>query len=411
MQNILALEVQIKTPVIMQVILKNPWLINDSFLKDKSFKLFIKNNLSIEDSKQYLNALKDIAKDNIFSTNEFKLFIENFYYNLIDISKCEEIIQTNSHKPQILLICIKRIIMESLESSETKIHQINDFFGSNDAAYYLVKNNTYLNDIIKTLDDESYVAQWILENKAISKIDPVWANAFISLNKHAFDISSKYIRSTFEFDNTSKWIIRNVFQKLINKNDDNLEYYIKEIVDIYKNRNAYRIKVLFLDMLQPGKFRDNKLANSLLNEFDKFGIADKYMHRVEQIRNGEEERDGYTSAEEAFSDIDKPNTDISKQKTLDYISKQLRKTNNDILVQLYVKYQDNFKIKQSISYYIANEMRKKPSTLIAKIGILSEEYIEVIVDFISINSIKSDTTINFLHINNRPDIIQKLTRR
>jgi len=411
MQNILALELVIKTPIIIQVILKNPWLISDTFLQDKDFKRYIRENLTADSANQYLSVLKDIAEDNIFSTNKFKLLIEEFYYGLINVEECERIISEDSSKPKILIECFKRVMIESKESDEIKIRMINDFFESREEIYQVVKSTAYLNEIVNIIDDKEYVAQWILDNKTLPKIDPVWSNAFISLGKDSFDVATEYIKSNFTYDEVSKWIVRNVFQKQLNYNDSNVEYYIEKILNIFKHRDAYRIKVLFLDMLQPGKFKNHEMACRLLDEFETGFDISRYGERIEKIRKGEEDSRGYHSELDAFNDIDKDSSNVYNQKTLDYISRQFRKTDYSILVQLYVKHHDNIKVQKSIAYYIANEMRRKPSSLMMEIGNISEEYIECIIDFISENSINSKVTIAFLHENNRPDIIEKLTRR
>lgn len=413
MQNILALELKIKTPIIMQVILKNPWLISDNLLQNKDFKKYLRKNLTAENSRQYVVLLKDIAVDNIFSTQKFKLFLEGFYYRLVDIEECKRIIAEDNSKPKILAECFKRTMIESEESSEIKIRIIDDFLNSNDEVYKLVKSTDYLNDIIESIEDKEYIAQWILDNKTLPKIDPVWSNAFVSIGKDSFDIAAKYIKVNFSWeDEATKWIIRNVFQKQLNYHDSNLEYYIDEIVQIYRSRDAYRIKVLFLDMLQPGKFKDNDIACRLLDEFEKIGINEKYNERVEKIRKGEEDSRGYSSESMAFEDISKDSSNVENQKTLDYISRQFRKTDYSILVQLYVKHNDNIKILKSLSYFIANEMRKNPSSLMKEIGNLSEEYINCIIDFISNNYSEylkePKFAIEFLHENNRSDIIEKL---
>jgi len=391
--------------------LKNPWLISDDFLQNKDFKRYIREKLSADNASQYISILKNIAEDNIFSTNKFKLFIEGFYYTLINVKECKKIIGEDNSKPKILLECFKRTIMASEENDEIKIRMINDFFESKPEVYQLIKSTAELNKLINTMKSKEYIAQWILDNKTLPKIDPVWSNAFISLGKDSFDVASKYIKDNFTYDEVSKWIVRNVFQKQLNYNDSNMEYYINEIVNIYKNRDAYRIKILFLDMLQPGKFKDCEIARKILGEFEIIGIADKFNERVEKIRNCEEDSRGYNSESEAYDDINKDSSDIYNQKTLDYIARQFRKTDYSILVQLYVKHNDNIKIQKAISYYIANEMRKKESLLIKEIGELSSEYIESVIEYISENSINSKTTISFLHENNRPDIIEKLTRR
>lgn len=410
-QNILALESKIEIPIIIQVILKNPWLISNKFLQNKDFQKYIKEKLLANNAKQYLSILKDIVQDNIFSTNQFKAFIENFYYILVDVKECKRIIKEDSSKPKILFECFKRVITESEEEDEIKIREINDFLESKPEVYKLIKNTADLNQLINTMHNKGYIAEWILENKTVPKIDPVWSNAFISLGRESFDVAVEHITNRFTYDEVSKWIIRNVFQKQLNINDSNVDYYIDKLISIYRNRNAYRIKILFLDMLQPGKFKNHDLKIRLINEFERIGISEKYDERVEKIRKGEEDSIGYDSQIDAYKDITKDSSDIDKHKTLEYIARQFKKTDYVVLLELYTNHSDNTKVQKAISYYIANEMRKKESTLLKKIGDLSSEYIELIVEYISEYSIDSKATINFLHKNDRADIIEKLTRR
>jgi len=412
MQNIQAIETKIDAAIITQVILKNPWLVSDNLLKDNSFSSFLRKNIS-KNSNMYL--LKDIIDDNIFSTNNFKEFIEKIYYPLISLSECKNIVKEMTLKENIVLICFKRIMMDSAESGSFKIREINDFFNNHPDLYNTVKNQPYLHEIMNTIDNRDDVAEWILDNKFTSKIDQIWANAFTSLKTDAFDASAHYIKNNMDYGNeTTKWLIKNVFPKLFisaSKDIDTIEDYSSKVIDLYRNRDAYKIKVLFLHMLEPNKFKNKDLAHSLLDKFESIGISDKFDDAVETIRSWSGSSEGYDSYDDLCQNLYAQNTNLNMKKTLDYFSKQFNKTKYSIIEKLYInnKYDENtIKI---ISYHIALEMDRKSSKLMEIISPLPSEYIDTIIDYISEYNINSSTTRSFLHDHDRDDILKKFMER
>jgi hypothetical protein len=252
-QNILALETKINPVIITQILLKNPWLINDKLLKNREFANYLKKKLKINN---YIYLLKDIIEDNIYSTNTFKKFIEKIYYSLIELVECKKIVKDATLNDNIILICFERIMIDSKESGSLKIREIDEFFGNNLEIYEIVKNSPYLNNIMSTIDDKEDVARWILDNKSKGKMDQIWAIAFASLKKDAFNVSVNYIKNHMDFENdTTKWLIRNVFPKLFisafkEQDTDSLSRYSENIINLYKSRDSYRIKILFLHMLE-----------------------------------------------------------------------------------------------------------------------------------------------------------------
>lgn len=409
MQNIQAMEAKIDAAIIIQVILKNPWLISDSLLKTKDFLTFLRINIA-KNNNIYL--LKDIIDDNIFSTNVFKEFIEKLYYPLISLSECKNIVKDMTLKDNIILTCFKRIMMDSTESGSSKIREINDFFNDNQNIYNIAKNQPDLNEIMTNVDNKDDVAEWILDNKITLKMDSIWVNAFSSLKSDAFNVSISYIKSHMDYeDKTTKQLMEKIFPKLFmgaSQNFDLLSNYKKIMIELYKHRDAYKIKVLFLHMLSSNQFnRNDEIAIDLLDQFVSEGIPDKFDDRIEEIRNRSNKSEGYTTFDDLYENLFKPNTNLSMKKTLDYFSKQFNKTKYSIIEELYInnKYDEN--TLKIISYHIAIEMNKKPSKLMKVLSPLPSEYIDTIIDYISEYNINSNTTRTFLHDNNRDDIVSR----
>lgn len=416
MQNIEAMESKIDSAIITQVILKNPWLISDIFLKKSDLKNFLRINIA-KNHDIYL--LKNIIDDNIYSTNNFKEFIEKIYYPLIKISECKNILKNMSLKNSVILICFKRIMLDSTEGGTSKIREVNDFLNDNQELYNTIKNQpSYLNDIMHVISNKSDVAEWILDNKATGKIDQIWANAFTSLKIDAFNTSVNYIENHLDYDNvTTKWLIRSILPKLFIsaskdiESEDIIEDYSRKIVNLYKNRDAYRVKVLFLDMIEPGKFKNKEIAHNLLDEFETVGISDKFEDKVKTIRLWSNSSGGYDSYDDLYQNLFTPNTNLTLKGTLDYFSRQFNKTKPSILEELYINNKDDENTLKIISYHIAQEMSRKPSKLMKELGSFTPEYINTIIEYISEYNINSNTTRAFLHDNNRDDILNKFMER
>jgi hypothetical protein len=415
MQNIQAMETKIDSAIITQVILKNPWLISDSFLNTKDFSSFLRINIA-KNNNIYL--LKNIIDDNVYTTNIFKAFIEEIYYPLIKLSECKNIVRNMTLKPSVILICFKRIMIGSTESGIYKIREINDFLNDNQELYKTVKNQpSYLNDIMITLDDKDDVAEWILDNKITGKKEQIWLNAFTSLKIDALNASVNYIENNLDYDDyeTNKWLFQKVFPKLFisaSKDTALIEDYSTKILNLYKHRDAYKIKVLFLRMLEPHRFRNKEIAHTLLDEFESIGIADKFYDDVEKIRSwGADASRGYASYDDLFQNLFSQNANLTLKGTLDYFSREFNKTKYSVIEELYSKNKYDENTLKIISYHIAVEMNRQSTKLMKVLKPLPDEYIDTIIEFISEYNINSDTTRAFLHANNRRDILEKFMER
>jgi hypothetical protein len=412
MQNIQAMETKIDSAIITQVILKNPWLVSDALLRTRDFSSFLKINIARDN---HIYFLKNIIDDNIYSTNEFKGFIEKIYYPLIKLSECKKIVKNMTLKDSVVLICFKKIIMDSTEGGSSKIREINDFFNDNQRLYNTVKSQLYLNDIMITLDDKDDVAEWLLDNKIAGKMDKIWAEAFYSLKENAFYTACNYINREVGYASVmTKDLIRRKFPIMIMKIKDDsslLETYTNVIVNLYEKGDDYR-RLLLLQMLKPSKFKDQQeLVFNLLDEFENISIPERYDDEVDRIRLWQKESRGFDTIEDIYKKINNPNMDLNKIQTLNFMADQYTHTNNALLSDLFQEDSDIVNIRLSLSYYVAREMNKGCSKLLTKLNPLPLEYVDTICYFISEYSINSDTTRVFLHENNRLDILEKFMER
>ncbi len=413
-QNYFALESKVGMPVLIQVILKHPWIINDMTLCNKDFKKELARSLSGNSAKQYVPLMRKIAKDEVFSTIIFKEFIEEKYYQQINVSDCREIYEDQTKKPKIRALCFGKSMKESDESGLEKIKHINEMFMFDYELYKTVKDRDYLNVIMNEISNKDEVAEWILENKCQYKMDKIWSSAFILLKEEAFSVSVQYISNNMDYDDfTTKWLMRKVISKLFSyakDNDELMDIYIESLVDLYRARDAYRIKVLFLDMLESSKFKNKELAFKLLDQYEQIGISERFEDRVDNIREWKDGSNGYNSGEEAFFDISN-NQDLLRKSALNYVSIQFKKTDFSIIKDLYDNYSYNSDIVKAISYFISQEMERDGTKLLERLGDLSAEYAEQIVNYIDEYTINTATTRSFLHDVDRDDILKKFVRR
>lgn len=414
-QNFFALSTKVGMPVLIQILLKNPWLITNKALTNRDLKKQLNISLQEENGKQYLKLLQKISQDEVFSTKRFKEYCEEKYYSQIDVSICNDIYKNNEYKPAIRALCFKRLVLSSSKDGKYKILKINNEFLSYDGLYKQVKNSSYLNDILINSTEKKYIATWILENKCRENMDAIWSNSFLSLEEHAFNEAVNYIRLNMEYsDFTTKWIFRKIIPKLLQNADkkekDIIESYVDKIFDLYSNRSAYRIKILFLNMLEPAKFKNKELAIRLLDGFEERGISEKFEDKIKKIRSGKIPSKGYVSAEKAYEDLS-GGQDLSKKGSLNFFSMQFSKTKYHIIKELYEKYNENKNVKKSISYFIADSMKINNKTLLTMLKPLLDEYKTQIINYIARYSINTVESRKFLHENNEDKILSEFTKR
>ena len=414
-QNFFALSTKVGMPILIQILLKNPWLITNKALVNKDLKKQLDISLQEENGKQYLNLLQRIYQDKVFSTKRFKEYCGKKYYNLISVIDCNSIYKNNEHKPAIRALCFERLVLSSPKDGQYKIIKINKEFQSYKELYKQVKNSDYLNNILINSTEKKYIAAWILENKCKKNMDTVWSSAFLSLEEYALNEAMDYISLNMDYsDFTTKWLFRKIIPKLLQKADkkekDVSELYVDKIFNIYSNRSAYKIKILFLNMLEPAKFKNKELAIRLLDGFEERGVPEKFENKIKKIRSGETSSKGYTSVDKAYEDLS-IGQDLSKKGSLNFFSMQFSRTSFNIIKGLYEEHIENENIKKSISYFIVDNMKRNNKQLLTMLNPLPEDYKIQIINYIDIYSINTEISVNFLHDNNEYELLAKFTKR
>ena len=414
-QNFFALGTKVGMPVLMQVILKSPWLVDERALKDREFKKQLNSILNDESGdKQYINLLRRIVEDDVFSSMTFKKYCEEKYYSKIDVDDCQEIYDDLRIKPAIRALCFARTLLASSEDGPSKIRQIDQMFTFQPDVYKEVKDKTFLNDIVQQMSQKNEVAEWILENQLSGKVDTVWSSAFMALRDDAFTATVDYINENMDYgDPSTKMLIRKVIPRLFlyAKDDETLmNAYEEKVVGLYRSREAYRIKVLFLDMLEPSKFKNKELAHRLLDQFENIGIHEKFDNRVADIRNWEDSSTGYSTVDDAYMNIS-IGQDLTRKGTLNFIAMQFKKTDPSVIGKLYETYTNDNNIIKALSYFFAKQMMGNGQQFLNKLNSLSQDYTDQIIEYIDEYSIDNKVSHAFLNQNGRYDILEKFTRR
>ncbi len=148
----------------------------------------------------------------------------------------------------------------------------------------------------------------------------------------------------------------------------------------------------------------------LLDKFEASGIYDRYDDRVENIREWEDRENGYGSMEKAYQKITDESQDFSKKGTLNFTVMQFKKTDYEVLEQLHEDYGQTPNVFKALAYFLATELKKDNTSFMNKIS-LTEEYIDMITEYIEEYRLYSKSILNFLHTNNKHDVLAKLERR
>jgi len=403
-QNVNAFTKKLGNRVVAKVILSNSWLIN--FNKNKSDLTKIFDSID----KNFLrNISKEIVEDNIFSTIEFKSFIESYYIETISLSDCKKMYKNEDVKIENRVIAFERYLKDDYiknNSVSNSIRFIDQELKNIIEIENYVQNKrvNFLTLIFKDSNEKDILTEWIIENKLTDRKDKIWNNLFLSLEDSAFDMSIEYISNYPSWDNKiTKHLIQRVLKSF--SNNSNFKHKIAELYG-----NNYSIRKLFIHMIEPPKFRDEELANSLLDYFESVELPNNSENSVEMIRNWKAEEKGFKNLEDLISQINKNGQDFKNNKTLNYYSMQLGNTDKNIILELYNKFKDEKDVVLVISYYLVNFLRKREIPKYFK-SINSEIYINKItknIEKLHINTIHSKS---FLEDNGKYELLAKFNQR
>lgn len=403
-QNINAFIKKFGNKIVGKVILSNSWLIDFNKNERELKKIF--DGIDKEFLK---NIAKDVIEDKIFSTTQFKLFIKQYYLTGISLKDCLQIYQNINELIQSRATCFKRYLKEKylLENSSSDIVRYIDSEFKNYPEIYnhvQAKNSAFLNSIFTDYTKIDDIVQWIIVNKITDRKDKTWHNLFLSKKDIALKESVDHISSNPSWDNKiTKHLIQKILAKL-----ENVDSFEEKIVELYDNN--WSIRLLFIHMLEPPKFRNKDLAHAILDRFEDIGVPNKSEESIEKIRTWKESKNGYKNRDEMINSIMSNNQDFSNLKTLDYYSFHLNQTEQEVVLEAYYYASSDNNLKLLLSYYLATLLKKRDIPKKFK-EINSIEYIDQITEYIVKHNINTSYSKKFLEENQKYSELSKLNRR
>jgi len=406
-QNINAFIKKFGNKIVGKVILSNSWLIDFNKNERELKKIFD----SID--KEFLKDIsKEIIEDKIFSTSEFKLFIKQYYLIGIPLKDCPKIYQDTEELIQSRVTCFKRYLKEEyiLDNRSSNIVRFIDSEFKNYPEIYnhiQAKNPAFLSSIFSDYNDIEAILTWVVEYKVTDRRDKVWNNLFLSNKDMALEQSVNYISKYPSWDNTStKYLIQKILVKL-----ENVDRFEESMVELYKNN--WGIRLLFIHMLEPPKFKSKNLAHTILDRFIDIGLPNNSESAVKKVLNWQESstsKKGYKTRDEMINAISSNYQDFSNLKTLDYFSFQLNKTEKEIILDAYYNFSFDENLKLLLSYYLAKFLSKRtiPKDFYE---LNNREYIDEITNFIIKLNINTKFSKSFLEENQKYDELARFNRR
>lgn len=406
-QNINAFIKKFGNKIVGKIILSNSWLID--FHKNERELKKIFDNI---DNDFLGDISKEIIEDKIFSTTEFKLFIKQYFLESIPLKECPKIYKDTKELIQNRVTCFKRYLKEEyiLENSASNIVRfIDNEFNDYPKIYNHIqtKNSAFLSSVFTGYIEMNEVIEWIISNKITDRKDKIWNNLFLSNKDIALEQSVKYISTYPSWDNTiTKYLIQRVLVKF-----DKVDDFEDRIVELYDNN--WSIRLLFIHMIEPPRFRNKNLAQSILESFENIGLPNKSEGSVQKIENWQESsssNNGFNNRDEMIHSITQSTQDFSNLKTLYYYSSTLNKTKKEIILDTYYNFSFDDNLKLLLSYYLANFLSKRT---IPKhfYEMNSADYIDEITNFIVKLDINTEFSKNFLEENQKYEELARFNRR
>ncbi len=403
-QNINAFIKKFGNKIVGKVILSNSWLID--FNKNKRELKSIFDKIDREFLK---DVSRDIIEDRIFSTAEFKLFIKQYYLEGISLESCPKIYKDTNELMQSRATCFKRYLKEKyiLENSASSVARFIDSEFKDYPNIYdhiQVKDFNFLISVFNNYNEIETILEWIISNKITDRKDKVWNSLFLSEKDIALKKTVDYISNYPSWDNqVTKYLIQKVLVKL-NKADE----FEENIVALYDDN--WGIRLLFMHMLEPPKFKNKDLANAILDKFEDIGLPNKSESSVKKIRSRSESKQGFENRDEMIKAITNGSQDFSNLKTLDYYIFHLNKTEKEIILDAYYNctFEDNLKLL--LSYYLARFLSKEtiPRHFYE---INNSDYINQITEYIDKLNINTSYSKKFLEDNHKYELLSKFNQR
>ena len=407
-QDVSSLSKKLGNKVLAKVIVNNNWLVDM-----RKGQKTIQDIFRTLDSNFLLKIIDGIIQDKIYSTNEFKAFIEIYYSKVVPLKDCLNFVQDSNRVDSSRILYFKRYLIEDYlinHSTSNSIRFIDQQFSKNPELYSFVqnRNTSFLKDVFTNITDTEIIAEWIMDNKIQDIQDQVWKNLFISLGQDAFESVIEYLQNNGTYDDFTKYLIQKILYKFAK-----LDNFQDEVEQLY--RNHFKIRILFIHMIEPSKFGNKDISNQLLDRFEKIGIQNAGQKSVEPIRNwnlNNYSSNGFKDLNEIIEKIDEKNQDFNRRNTLEFYYKQFSKTDFKTILELFNKHKDDKRVINILSYYYLILFLEIGKSFIKLKVIESEqEYVDKITHFAELFNINTEFSRKFLHKYNKDELFLKFNRR
>lgn len=402
-QNIDAMSIKLGNKVVANIVLKNSYLVDigDFKLKGSLDKLF-----KSLDKDFFINISRDIVEDKMFSTIEFKEFIEKLFFKEVSLSECAKNYHDINEKIDNRAICLERYLLEdyALKNSSSNLVRFIDAELKkypDIANYFSNRNQNFLSKIFSVTQNKAEIAKWIIENKILTS-DMYWLNGLNSLGEDGFNQMIAYVKTNPSYENEiTKKICSKQFRSFYK-----LENFIESISNLFSAHKEIRFHLT--NMLEPGRFKDKDIALKITANFrTSAGNYEKLLDKLSKIESWENKEAVEITPQSLLEEINNTKRDISKIQTLDYFKKVFY-DKPDHANYLYYNQQNNTRVIDVLSFYFADLLRKKGSFSQITALNLTPIYVEKIGDWIEKLDLDRGDSEQFLETHKRHDVLEKL---
>ncbi|EJF07584.1 hypothetical protein ThvES_00002960 [Thiovulum sp. ES] len=340
------------TKIFSKVLLKNSWLIKENFFQNKNVKDFFKKTLLSLPPQYFTEISKDVVENNIYADTNFREFLNSLYNEKASLDDCKKTFANKSEMVESRTECFERIVKDYMKTKEHLLPQfLESEFKKNPEIfnYTKTKDSQFFQSIFTLLSDKRDIANWILENKNDKDRDAIWFKSLEHLGEDGFDALMEFIANNSHDKNMLPFLVRGVLSKF-----HKLNSFEDEIVDAYTDYDFLSMKGLFIQMLEPPRFKSKEKAQNIISELKNQGVSfsDKEQKVVESIENWSDSS-GFNSLKEFLNKLNgNPQFNIAR---LYYLSRNLER-NTSLVKQIVNSHGGDGRVKKVLAYHFARNI-------------------------------------------------------
>ncbi len=353
-QNLQGLAKEHGNMILAKVILKNSWLVKTELL-NKNKAVIDKIFLNIP-KDFFIEISKDVRSDLAYSTPQFKNYVTNIYLESLPVSSCKDFYEKKQEREDRRIKCLTKYIVEDFAKNnpENYIYRLIDSelkkFPELEN-YINLKDRNFFQRIFKNIQNKRDLTKWILENKKNRDKDIFWLSSITTFDKDGFDEIINYISKNPNYnDLLTPHLIRKILSKFHYLSD-----FETRFISLYGKYEFSKIKTMFLEMLEPPRFKKPDLAKSIINKLERSNahFSNSGIDLKRKILNGVQDDIAFENSEEFADDVQNANLNITK---LNWLSKRLQKTDFKIIKDIYNDYESDENVKTVLSFYLAEKI-------------------------------------------------------